>query len=147
MVRAKYLLGENMFLFCMSVWHILHQPGCSFNICCGFSIGERINAAIFCCVKKKKKAFSHSSSLRKASAHQGRALSLYQKNTVQYVCSKLTNRSFGLTADTVKINFVHAGDVHIAAYTGFCGSPWKGVVGAPPAKILGWIPVCHSALP
>lgn len=65
MIRAKYLLAENMFLFFMSVWRVLHQPGCSFNICCSFSIRERINAAVFCCVKK---AFSHSSSMRKARA-------------------------------------------------------------------------------
>lgn len=57
-----------------------------------------------------------------------------------------TDRSFGLTADTVKINFVHAGDIHIAGCTGFCSSPWKGVVGPSPARILGWILLSVSLL-
>lgn len=57
-----------------------------------------------------------------------------------------TDRSFGLIADTVKINFVHAGDIHIAGCTGFCSSPWKGVVGPPPARILGWILLSVSLL-
>lgn len=127
-----------------------------FYICCCFSIGERINAAIFSCVKKglftqfileKRQGHSH---------HQGRALSLYRKNTVQYVCSKNSYFMLWIFWEDRQIlwtNCSYCEDKLCSCRRypycwlhRFCSSPWKGVVGPPPAIILGWILLSVSLL-
>lgn len=146
MVWAKYSKAENVPLFyvCMTP---VKSSRLQFSICCCFSIGERINTpslqkCLFThCILEKTQGHKH---------HQSRALSLYWKNTMfsmfalkilnsSYGYFKKTDRYFGLTADTMKINFPSSGDTHTAGCAGCCSSPWKGVVGCWPASTTGRI--------
>ena len=155
MVWAKYSKAENMPLFCVCVTPV-KSARLQFSICCCFSIGERINTpslqkCLFtCCILEEMQRHSH---------HRGSALTLYRKNTM-FSMSALkilnssygyfkTDRYFGLTADTMKINFPSAGDIHRAGCAGCCSPPWKGVVGRWPVSTTSRIsemnPVIHQS--